>query len=155
REKITEKNIRKSAIEKYKLSIEQIKSVKSGEDLLIDEMTIDNRQLTYPNPVPRSYAYCADSIYEESLLNYISGVHTLYFETTYLDDMKEQARERGHCTARQAGELARKAGVKTLITGHYSSRYKDLNPILEEAKSEFENVILGQDGLVVEIVSEQ
>lgn len=151
REKFGERNIRKSSIEKYRLNIDQIKAAKAGEEIRINDKIIDNSEITHPNPVPRSYAYCADSRYDESLLEYIEGVNTLYFETTYLDDMIDQAIERGHCTARQAGRLARKAGVQTLITGHYSSRYKNLEPILAEAKTEFENVVLGTDGLIFQI----
>ena len=52
----------------------------------------------------------------------------------------------GHSTALQAGQMAKLAHVGQLVTGHYSSRYDDLNAILLEAKQAFDNVLLGTDG---------
>ncbi len=60
---------------------------------------------------------------------------------------KCQSPERGHSTAAEAARVALDAGAKQLLTGHYSSRYKNDSLFLEEAKTIFHNVILGNEGL--------
>ena len=51
-----------------------------------------------------------------------------------------------HSTARQAAQIAQMANVDTLLLGHFSARYKDLAPILEEAISIFRNTKLALEG---------
>ena len=99
----------------------------------------------------KSYAYCSDTRYFESVLENIKGVSVLYHETTYLEELSLKANETGHSTALQAAMIAKKAGVGKLITGHYSSRYDDLMPILKECHSVFPETILGTEGLRLEI----
>lgn len=150
-EKDSPRNIRKDAIKKYNLSLEQILNAKKGVLLNTGDINYKIEDITHPKANIRSYAYCADSRYDEQILPFINEATVLYFETTYLDVLKEEAFERGHATARQAGIMAKKAGVRTLITGHYSSRYKILDDHLIEAKSEFDNVVLGYDGLILNV----
>ncbi|MBT8231850.1 MAG: ribonuclease Z [Saprospiraceae bacterium] len=150
-EKAGPRNILKSAIHKYSLSVDQIKSIKAGNDLDFDGKTIPNEEITKESLKPQSYAYCADSRADDRIIESVKGVSAMYFETTYLDDLRDQASERGHATSKQAAELALKANVNALITGHYSSRYKDVQPILDEAKSVFPNVYLGYDGMMLDI----
>ncbi len=150
-EKPSEKKIIKSVIDKYNLSIEQIKKIKNGNDLVIRDTIIENKALTHPSNAIRSYAFCADTKFSLSLLEYLKGINTMYYETTYMDELKNQAHERGHSTAKEAGQFASLSGIKLLVTGHYSSRYKNLDDILAEVKSEFPNAILGYDGLILNI----
>ena len=58
-----------------------------------------------------------------------------------------RARQTFPSTAREAAEIARRAGVKRLVLGHYSARYVDLTPLLAEAKAVFPHTTLGQEGL--------
>lgn len=133
-----------------------IKGIKNGDDFIDTEgVRIPNAELTLPPPKPRKFAYCSDTRYNEALLPYLEGVDMLYHETTFLDDMAEQATITGHSTALQAATLAKKAQVKTLITGHYSSRYIDLSVILAEAKSVFDNTVLGIDGEKYSVIYSQ
>jgi len=145
------RNIKKSKIAEYSLTVDQIKSVVKGEDIQIGSEMIPNEELTHVAHPSRSYAYCADSKVHPNLIPILKGVNLLYFESTYLDDMRAQAIERGHATARQAGELAKEAGVKVLVIGHYSSRYKNVMPLKEEAEEVFDSVILGYDGSIINI----
>ena len=62
-----------------------------------------------------------------------------------------RAKETGHSSALQAAQIAKEANVKKLIIGHFSARYIDQQPLLEEALTEFPNTILGTDGLKVVI----
>jgi len=150
-EKSQEINIRKEAISEYNLSIEEIKQLKLGHDIERETGNIKNELCTLAHEPPRTYTYCADSKVDDSLIPIIAGSDLLYFETTYLHDLQQQAQERGHATAREAATLAKAAKVKQLITGHYSSRYRNVQPILDEAKEVFDNVILGYDGVVVRL----
>ena len=68
-----------------------------------------------------------------------------------MHDMLERAEETFHTTALQAGEVAEKAQVKQVLIGHFSARYRDLNPLLEEAKQKFTNVALAIEGKTFEI----
>ena len=75
----------------------------------------------------------------------------LYHEATFLEDLRSRAHETQHSTAKEAGRMARMAGVKTLLIGHYSARYKELYPLLEEAQSEFENTLLALEGKMYDL----
>lgn len=140
-------NISKEIIHEYKLTYEQIMAIKKGDDLVSDSgEVIENDLLVTKRLAPRSYAYCSDTLYDEGIIEYIKGVNLLYHEATFLDEMSARAKETHHTTAFQAGTMAKKAEVHQLMIGHYSARYKDLEPLLEEAKSVFENTILAIEG---------
>jgi ribonuclease Z len=100
---------------------------------------------------PRSYAYCSDTVFTETILPYIRGVDLLYHEATFLHDMAAVAHVKMHSTAFEAATIASKAGVKRLLIGHFSARYDDLEPLLAEAKSVFPETLLASDGDVIEI----
>jgi ribonuclease Z len=143
------KNIRPEKITAYQIPFQKIKGIKAGENFrTADGKEISNEELTLPALKPRSFAYCSDTTYFEPILETIQGVDLLYHETTFMHDMAEHAELSGHSTALQAGTIAAKAIVNQLVTGHYSSRYVDLNPILEEARSVFPNTVLGIDGQI-------
>jgi len=144
-------NIRKESIGKFQLSIDEIKMAKQGSPIYRDDVELPLSEIMYPQDKPRSYAYCADSKTDDRLIPYVEGVDLLYFETTYLDELRDQAIERGHATAAQAAQFAKKANVGRLLTGHYSSRYKDVSPIKDEALRHFDNVVLGYDGVILNI----
>jgi len=90
-------------------------------------------------------------MYFEDIIPEIEGVDLLFHEATFLDEHQQRANETGHSTARQAALIAKKANVKKLILGHFSARYKDLTPFLNEAREEFPNTLLAEDGLKFDI----
>ena len=144
-EKISELNINKEALVKYGLTVDEIKLAKAGVENIRDgEITLD--EVILPSHKPRSYVYCADTVYSESFLEYAKKADLLYHEATYLEDLKDKAKERMHSTAKEAATFAHKAQVKDLIIGHYSSRYKNLEPLLLEAKEVFDNTLLAEEG---------
>lgn len=121
--------------------------LQKGEDYVTKKGTIiPNEELTTAAAKPRSYAYCADTIYDESLAFKIQGVDLMYHEATYLKDQHERAAERFHSTTVQAAEIAKMAGVKRLLIGHFSSKYELLDEFLNEAKEVFENTELALEG---------
>ena len=94
----------------------------------------------------RSYAYCTDTAYDETVIPFISGAALLYHETTFMQEKARDAAEKMHSTAMEAAAIASKAGVKKLLIGHFSARYDDLVPLLEEARSVFPETYLAEDG---------
>lgn len=151
REQQSDKNIRSAAIKVYNLTIEELKRAKEGKDVLRSNQIIANSDLTLPQSKPRSYAYCADTSVAGWEKEGLRGVSLMYFETTYLHEMVDLAHERGHATASEAGRIAKELEVEQLIIGHYSSRYKEVSPLLEEAQAEFKNVHGGYDGFILNI----
>jgi ribonuclease Z len=147
REKPKERNLLKSFVEKYHPGIEQMHRIKQGADYhLPDGTLLPNARITLPPPAPRSYAYCSDTVYDESLIPYLQGVDLLYHESTFDDTMATLASEKYHSTARQAATMAAKAGVKKLLLGHYSARYSSPEPLLQEAREVFPNTLLSREG---------
>ncbi len=142
-----EKNIEVGVIEKYNLTIEEIKSIKNGHDLIRDNGEIlSNDLLTKPDRLKRAFTYCSDTIYDEGIIPYCQNTSTLYHEATYLQELEDLAEKRFHSTAQQAAQIASQSNAAQLIIGHYSSRYKELNPLLQEAKEVFDNTQLAIEG---------
>jgi len=152
REKAGLLNIRKDMIDFYNIPLCNIPAIKAGADFLTDEgMTVPNERLTLPPKASRSYAYCADTMYMEQLPQMISNVDLLYHEATYGNEGKKRAKETFHSTAEEAAKIAYTANVGKLVIGHFSARYKDIIPLLEEARSIFPNTEAAEDGMVFEV----
>lgn len=135
------------------LSLQHIISLKNGADIYDEkgQLLYSNEVLTLPPKKSRAYAYCSDTKYEEQIVAQIYGVDLLYHESTFLSDREDRAAQTYHSTARQAATIAIKAHVGQLLLGHYSIRYKELQPILDEAKQVFDNAKLAIEGEVIEI----
>ncbi len=132
----------------------QLVRLKFGEDIKDEtgQIVVRNADVTTNPKRSRSYAYCSDTQYKEDILPYIQGVDLLYHEATFMHEMVDRAAYTHHSTAHQAATLARKAGVKRLLIGHFSARYKDLTPVLEEAKAVFENTMLATEGKTIGVL---
>jgi ribonuclease Z len=139
-------NLRKELIEGYQLSLPQIKALKRGEDIVVNGEVMSSKTFSNEPLPPVSYAYCSDTRYDPRILSSIKGVSVLYYETTFMNELAEMAEITGHSTAGQAGQAAREAGVSCLITGHYSSRYKDVAGLVAEAGEEFGAVLQAEEG---------
>jgi ribonuclease Z len=140
-------NISKEIIQKYHIPVEQILAIKGGADFITTEgELIPNSNLVSNKLKPRSYAYCSDTCYDERIIEVIKGVDLLYHEATFLNEMLPRAKETFHSTALQAASIAQKAEVHQLMIGHYSARYRDLQPLLDEAQTVFSNTILSIEG---------
>ncbi len=156
REKTPSLNVEKYKIEKYGLSIAQITSAKRGEDVTLSTgEVIPNGEITYTPYQGRSYAYLSDTSYFEREAEYCRGVDMIYHEATYGNEEQAIAKQRGHSTAREAAQVALKAEAKRLILGHFSTRYKDLTPLLDEAREIFPTTELGEEGCKFEIEKER
>jgi ribonuclease Z len=147
REKPKPRRIDKSRLPEG-LLIRQIANLKRGDDVTDDEgnLLYRNEDLTFPPRKSRSYAYCSDTAYEPLITEQIRDADVLYHEATFTEDEKTKAAETLHSTALEAASIARMAKVGRLLLGHFSARYKDLTPLLSEAKSVFENSGLAMEG---------
>lgn len=132
---------------KHKVLSHLFDRLKWGEDVRNEEgEEIKNAWVTDAAPKAKSYAYCADTIYDEELIGKIMGVDLLYHETTYLKDLTERAALRFHATTVQAAMIAQKANVHKLLIGHFSSKYDKLEAFEEEARETFPNTDLALEG---------
>jgi ribonuclease Z len=147
REKGKLPNMRKDMIEYHKIPLRDIQAIKEGADFICENgEVIPHASLTIPPKHPRSYAFCTDTAYHEPITEIIQGVDLLYHEATFQNDKKELAAKTLHSTAADAATIALKAGVKKLLIGHFSNRYKKLDNFLLEARQVFPETYLAIDG---------
>lgn len=90
-------------------------------------------------------AYVVDARYDEEneakIIALARGADLLYCESPYLDADAENAHNRYHLTARQAGLMARKAQVRNLVVFHFSPRYTGQGDALQrEAMDAFQGI---------------
>lgn len=138
--------------EQYGIEPESFERLKQGRDHVKENgEVVRNEWVTEKGPLPKKYAYCADTSYTESYIHFIEDADAIYHEATYLEQDIEKATARFHSTAIQAATLAKKAHVRKLILGHFSSKYKELEPFKEEAASIFPDVIIGIEGMVYDL----
>lgn len=152
REKQRPPNIKKEKITELNLTIEQIKALKSGQDITVGGKKYKNEELTFTQSSPRSYAFCSDTSYYEKIVPIIKNVDLLYHEATFLEKDYSDAVRYRHSTAKQAAMIASKAHAKKLIIGHFSNRYQSVKSIEKEAKEVFQNTIAANDGMKIEIL---
>lgn len=146
KEKPKEFNVKKEAVELYKLSIPQIVAAKRGEDIQIDNtQCIKNIEVALPPKDSKSYAYISDTLFMPQIAHYLQGVTLLYHEATFVHNMLSRAQETFHSTALQAAQFACLCSAKQLLLGHFSARYTSTKEIEIEARSKFENAIAVKD----------
>jgi ribonuclease Z len=147
REKKRPLNIRKEAIEQYRLGVRDIKKIKEGLDYVTSTgLTIQNSKLTFPPYRPRSYGFFTDTSCFPKLKTSLKNLDLLYFEATFAEKDRKLAKATGHSTAVQAATLAREAQVGKLLIGHFSTRYKSIIPLLNEARAIFPETFAVEDG---------
>lgn len=152
KEKQPGRNVDKFKIEKYGLSIAQIVAAKRGEDITLEDgQIIPNDELTYIPYQARSYAYLSDTAYSAKAAERVHGVDLLYHETTYSTSEAMFAKGRGHSTTIEAAKVAAKAEAKRLIIGHFSSRYKSHETLVEECRTIFPNSDIAAEGMTFNI----
>jgi len=147
---VQKKRLRKLQVEKLEaeqVGLEYYPLLKRGLDLdLPDGRLLLNADYTIDSDQPRSYGYCSDTLMDEGYFESIRNCDTLYHEATFLHEMLDRANHTHHTTALQAAQVAQATGAGKLLIGHFSSRYKALLPLLEEARSVFEETELALEG---------
>lgn len=152
REKPAPRTLNAEAVAEHNIDKSQFNNIKNGKDVLIDNgVLISNSELTFDPPKTKSYAFCSDTSYKESIVPQIQDVDLLYHEATFLDTEKHLCLKTKHSTAKEAATIAKLADVGQLVLGHYSTRYKSLEVFKEEAQQVFKNVLLANDGRIIEV----
>lgn len=139
-------------VQKLGIPISFYSSLQAGLDYITPKgKLILNTDVTANPGRGKKYAFCADTKYDESIIPHIYGADMIYHETTYLDNMRDKAEERFHSTTKQAGMIARKAMVRKLLIGHFSSKYPTLEQFVQEAKEVFGETELAIEGVTYNI----
>ena len=146
---------RKISKEKLKpgMMLQHIAALKTGLDIFDDKGSLlyKNEEYTLSPKHSYSYAYCSDTSFQEEIIEQIQGIDLLYHEATFMEEEKSKAKETYHSTALEAAHIARAAGVKKLLIGHFSARYRELDNLLQEAQSLFPDTELATEGKIIEL----
>ncbi len=120
--------------------------LKAGEAVtLAGGHVVRPEQVVGPERPGASFAYVMDTAPCAAGRKLAEGVDVLYHEATFAEALAERAAETGHSTARAAATVAREAGAGCLLLGHFSARYADPAPLVEEARAVFENTAAAQE----------
>lgn len=146
-EKNTQRKPNIENIEAYNIDKVYYNKIKNGGDITLENGTIiPNSELSFPPAPNKSYAFCSDTIYNENIIPIIENVDVLYHESTFLETESHLAEKTMHSTAIQAATIAKKANVKKLILGHFSTRYGNIELFKEQAQTVFQNSDIADDG---------
>ncbi|HTF02494.1 MAG TPA: ribonuclease Z [Bacteroidia bacterium] len=152
REKEKPLSLIKEKLAEHDVPLAAYHQLKRGENVVLpDGRKIMFRDVTREREMPRSYAYCSDTRFDARVAEAVKHVDLLYHEATFLHELLDRAEKTAHTTALEAGKIAAMAQVGKLLIGHYSVRYTDLNPLREEAGSQFPNTHLAEEGMTIQI----
>ncbi len=153
REKPKQRHINPEMVKFYQVPVRELASIKEGNDFTAaDGTVVANERLTTPADPSRTYAYISDTLPLKRTIQAVEGVDLLYHEATFLTSEKQRAKETCHSTAADAARIAKEAGVKRLVIGHFSSRYvADEDRLLKEAQSIFPDTILANEGMTLDV----
>lgn len=153
REKQKERKINRDKMQEYNISFDYVPELKKGNNITIAETgeEFQNSELTIDPPHARSYAYCCDTAYDETIIPQIKHTDLFYHDCTFDASGAERAAETFHATTHQAATIAKKAGAHKLLIGHFSAKYSNLQPLLEEAREIFPATELAEEGITFEI----
>ena len=152
REKPKKRHLVGDAVNFYNIPTYQRQSIKDGADFVTPEgVVVPNSKLTKDADPSRSYAYCSDTRPCPNICEYLQDVDLLYHEATFAESEKERAKVTHHSTAREAAAIAKQAGVKQLVMGHFSSRYDNEEQLLNEAREIFPQSECATEGSVFKI----
>lgn len=151
-EKKNRRKLNPDKAKEYNVPVSFYDKIKDGEDYIAPGGTIVKYEwITELVPPGKTYCFCADTKYDETIIPHIQDADMIYHETTYLDALKTRAEERFHSTSKQAALIAKKANVKKLLIGHFSSKYDTLEEFEQEAREVFLNTELALEGVTYKV----
>jgi ribonuclease Z len=126
--------------------------LQSGRSITLDDgRVIQPAEVLGPPRPGKAVTYCLDTRPCENAVRLAEGADWLIHEATYTTDLAEEARRFGHSTAAQAAQTARQARARRLLLTHFSSRYLDLRPLLDEARAIFSETFLAEDLMELDV----
>lgn len=147
KEKEGERKLNINAAEEANIHFSYYKKLKQGFDVENENgVLIKNESVTTEPEPSKSYVFCSDTAYNETMVPLIKDVSVLYHESTFIEKDDALCQRTGHSSAKQAASIAKQANVGQLILGHYSTRYKDISIFKTEAETIFQPVELADDG---------
>ncbi len=125
--------------------------LQSGKEVKVGNKTFKPSDVMGEKRRGKRIGMSGDTRPTQKLVEFFKGCDYLTFDSTYSDDLKEKAQENYHSTAKEAAELAKKAGVSNLILTHFSTRYEDAEVLVKEARTIHNSVVAAKDLLEIEI----
>lgn len=116
-----------------------------------DGKVVHSTDVLGPPRPGKSVAYCLDTRPCAMTIELARNVDVLIHEATYTEEFSAEAHQYGHSTAAQAARTARAAGARRLVLTHFSTRFPDATPLLEEARAIFPNTTLAEDLIEIEV----
>ncbi len=139
--KINKEKLKKSKLPEGK----HLSELQKGKDITYKEKKFKAKDLTYKEK-GKKISFVFDTGYFQEIKNYVKDSDILVCESTYSKELENEAKERNHLTAEQAGKIAKQSKSKKLLLTHISGRYENnFKKILEEAKQEFKNTEIVKD----------
>jgi ribonuclease Z len=116
-----------------------------GEDVtLADGKVVRSAEVVGPPRPGRKVVYTGDCQPCEATVELARGADVLIHDSTFAPDYPD-ANAYGHSTSVQAAFIAQRAGVRKLYLTHFSARYRDVRPLLEEARKVFPDTEAAHD----------
>jgi ribonuclease Z len=127
--------------------------IHKGQPVTLDDgRVVQPTDLVGPSRPGRRVVFTGDSRPCEETIRISEGADLLIHEATFADDEQPRALETGHATAREAAEVAAKAGVKQLVLTHLSARYSiNASELLQQAREVFPETVVARDGFELEV----
>ena len=124
----------------------------AGEPVEMSGRIIRPEEVVGPSRPGRTVVYTGDTRPARATVEEARSAELLVHDATFGDEEAARARETYHSTAREAGEVAREAGVRRLVLTHVSARYSESPRTLEdEAREAYPGAVVAWDGYTVEI----
>ena len=123
-----------------------------GQPVQLGERTVNASEVVGPPRPGRRIVYTGDSRPCRTTLEIARDADLLVHDATFGAEEAERARNTGHATAAEAGELAQRAAVRRLVLTHLSARYADdARPLEREAREHYPGAVVAYDGLVIDV----
>lgn len=140
-------NLSKSKLEKFGIkSGPHMKQLKAGKDITYKGKKIKSAEIAKLTP-GRKITLITDTEVCDACYNIAENSDVLICESTYDHSLVHKAKEYEHMTSVQAAEVASQSNSKKLYLTHFSQRYKDVQPLVDEARVIFDNTFAAEDFL--------
>lgn len=118
--------------------------LQNNEEVTFNGKKITPKQATYLVKGTK-LVYLTDTLYCNGAVRIAEDADVLISEATFTTDLEEKADSYKHLTARDAAKIANQANAKKLILTHFSQRFSNTQPLEEEARDIFNNVVSAKD----------
>ncbi|AKB77667.1 Ribonuclease Z [Methanosarcina horonobensis HB-1 = JCM 15518] len=126
--------------------------LQKGNPVEVNEKLVKPEEVMGAPRPGRTVVYTGDTRPCKAVLEASRDADVLIHDGSFADEMADWAEESMHSTAGEVAALAKEAGVRKLVLTHISSRYTDdVEPILKDSKKVFENVIVAEDLMEIEV----